>query len=100
MLVLYFVGGGGVGPPAGPRPARRRAQPVRWLAAMLVLTGAAGSAAAWFAASRLPLVVAAEVAGPSAAFGPIVFREALFVGLLLLPMTSALGAAFPLALAV
>jgi spermidine synthase len=99
-MVASFITGLAIGSAAGARLARRSTQPVRWLAAMLVLTGAAGSAAAWFAASRLPLVVAAEVAGPSAAFGPIVFRQALLVGLLLLPMTSALGAAFPLALAV
>jgi len=47
----------------------------------------------------MPLLVAAEVAAPAAAFGPVVATQALGVGLLLLPMTLALGATFPLALA-
>src|SRR5439155_2624628 len=56
-------------------------------------------AAGWFAASRLPVIVASQVADPDAAFGRVVTRQAIAVALLLLPMTCALGAAFPLALA-
>ncbi len=46
----------------------------------------------------MPLIVAGEVAAPDASLGPIVVAQAVRVGLLLLPMTFALGAAFPLAL--
>jgi spermidine synthase len=45
-------------------------------------------------------VVAGEVAAPDAAFAAVVGAQAIRVGLLLLPMAFALGAAFPLALAV
>ena len=98
-MVASFVTGIAIGSAAGSRLVRRSTQPVSWLAAMLLVTAGAGSAAAWFAASRLPLVIASQVADPAAAFGPIVLRQALTVALLLLPMTLALGAAFPLALA-
>src|SRR4029450_8274263 len=51
------------------------------------------------AASRLPLVVAYEVAAATVTFESVVLRQALDVALLMLPMTFALGVAFPLALA-
>src|SRR5439155_21914998 len=96
-MVASFVGGLAIGSAAGARIARRSPEPAAWLAAMLVVTAAAATGAAWFAASRLPLVIAAQVADPAAAFGPIVLQQAFLVVLLLLPMTFALGAAFPLA---
>jgi spermidine synthase len=98
-MVAAFVIGLAIGSAAGARLARRSPQPACWLAAMLVVAAVAAPAAAWFAASRLPLMIASQVADPAAAFGPIVLRQALMVALLLLPMTFALGAAFPLALA-
>jgi spermidine synthase len=69
------------------------------MAAMLLVSAVAASGAAWYAATRMPLLVAAEVADPAAAFGRVVATQAAGVGLLLLPMTLALGATFPLALA-
>ena len=48
----------------------------------------------------MPLIVAAQVADPAAAFTQVVVTQALGTALLLLPMTLALGATFPLALAV
>src|SRR5262249_22960226 len=51
------------------------------------------------AASRLPLVVAADVGAGNATFESVVVRQAFEVALMMLPMTVALGAAFPLALA-
>jgi spermidine synthase len=98
-MVASFVAGLAIGSAAGARIARRSRQPAAWLAAMLGVTGGAATGAAWFAASRLPLVIAAQVADPTAAFGPLVLQQAFLVALLLLPMTFALGAAFPLALA-
>ena len=47
----------------------------------------------------MPLIVAAQVADPAAAFAPVVVTQAFGTALLLLPMTLALGATFPLALA-
>ena len=88
-----------LGSAAGARLVRRSARPQVWLGAMLVVTAVAASAAAWFAASRLPLIVASQVADPDAAFGRVVARQAFGIAILLLPMTCALGAVFPLALA-
>ena len=67
---------------------------------MLVVSALAASGAAWVTATRMPLVVAAQVADPAAAFTQVVITQALGTALLLLPMTLALGATFPLALAV
>ena len=66
---------------------------------MLAVTAVAASASAWFAASRLPLIVASQVADPEASFGRVVTLQAFGIAILLLPMTCALGAVFPLALA-
>jgi spermidine synthase len=98
-MVASFVGGLAIGSAAGARIARRSAHPAVWLAAILVMTAGAATGAAWYAASRLPLIVAAQVADPNAAFGPVILQQAFVVAVLLLPMTFALGAAFPLALA-
>ena len=54
--------------------------------------------AAWFAASRLPLVLAHDV-GAGAGFVSLLARELLYIAVLLLPTSIASGAAFPLALA-
>jgi spermidine synthase len=98
-MAAAFISGLAIGSAIGARIARRVSRPAVWLAAMLVVSSVAASAAAWYAAARLPLRVAAEVADPAAAFGPVVATQAALVGLLLLPMTLALGATFPLALA-
>ena len=66
---------------------------------MLLLCAIAAASSAWFAASRLPLIVAGEVTGPDAIFSRVVVQQAIGVALLLLPMTFALGIIFPLALA-
>jgi spermidine synthase len=99
-MAASFISGLALGSAAGTRLARRSARPGQWLALMLVAGAAAATATAWFAATRMPLVVAEQVADPSANFAAIVWRQALGVAVLLLPMTLALGAAFPLALAV
>src|SRR6185437_10903940 len=81
-MAASFITGLTIGAAAGSRLAR----PGAWLGAMLLLGAIAAAGSAWFAASRLPLVVAGEVAGPDAVFSRIVFRQALGVALLLLPM--------------
>ena len=99
-MAAAFISGLAVGSALGTRLARRVARPAVWLAAMLVASALAASGAAWVTATRMPLVVAAQVADPAAAFTPVVIVQALATALLLLPMTLALGATFPLALAV
>jgi len=99
IVVAAVVVGLAIGSSAGARLARRSSATLSWLATMLTATAVAASAAAWFAASRLPLIVAAQVSDPAAAFAPIVVRQAIGVALLLLPMACALGAVFPLAVA-
>lgn len=94
-----FITGLALGSAAGARLSRRVQRPAYGLAATLALTAIGGSLAASYAALQLPLVVASEVAGASATFASVVLRQALDVALLLLPLTFALGAAFPLALA-
>ena len=97
-MAAAFITGIAIGSAIGARLARRVSYPAIWLAGTLVLVAVAGSFAGWFAASRLPLIVAAEVADPGVAFGPVILRQAFRVALLLFPMTFAFGAAFPLAL--
>ncbi|HEY2907603.1 MAG TPA: tetratricopeptide repeat protein [Vicinamibacterales bacterium] len=99
-MAAAFITGLAIGSAAGTRIASRTKRADQWLAAMLIACAMLAVVAAWFAASRMPLIVAGEVAAPDASLGPIVVAQAFRVGLLLLPMTVALGAAFPLALAV
>src|SRR5262245_40673138 len=95
-----FIAGLAIGPAAGTALARRTARPRTWLAAMLIASALASIVAAWYTATRLPLIVAVQVADPNAVFGRIVTAQAIAVGFLLLPSTFALGATFPLALTV
>jgi Flp pilus assembly protein TadD/predicted membrane-bound spermidine synthase len=98
-MAAAFIGGLALGSAVGAPIARRTARPGVWMAVMLVVSAVAASTSAWYAATRMPLLVAAEVADPEAAFGRVVISQAGSVALLLLPMTLALGATFPLALA-
>ena len=98
-MAAAFISGLAIGSALGTRLARRVERPAVWLAAMLVVSAIAASGAAWIAATRMPLLVAAQVADPAAAFTPVVVAQAFGTALLLLPMTLALGATFPLALA-
>jgi spermidine synthase len=97
-VVAAFIIGIAIGSAAATRLVRGSTRP-QWLGAMLAVTAIAASAAAWFAASRLPFVVASQVSNPDAAFGRVVTLQAFWIAILLLPMTCALGAVFPLALA-
>ena len=99
-MAAAFVGGLAIGSAAGTRLGRRTSRPDRWLATALLTGAIAAPASAWFGAARMPLAVAALVADPNASLGPIVIGQAMRVALVLLPMTFALGATFPLALAV
>ncbi|HXI28585.1 MAG TPA: hypothetical protein VNG89_09185, partial [Vicinamibacterales bacterium] len=99
IVVASFIVGLAIGSTIAARMVPRIVRPAEWLGAMLAFAAVGASAAGWYAASRLPLVVAGQVAAPDADFGSIVTRQAIGTVLLLLPMTVALGAAFPLALA-
>jgi spermidine synthase len=98
-MAASFITGLAVGSTFGTRLARRTRQPALWVAGLLLAGGVAASLAAWYAATRMPLTVASQVADPAADFAGVVWRQALAVGILLLPMTLSLGATFPLALA-
>ena len=98
-MAAAFISGLALGSALGTRLARRTTRPAIWLAMMLVTAAIAASAGAYIAATRMPLVVAAQVADPAVAFVRVVITQALGTAALLLPMTLALGATFPLALA-
>ena len=99
-MASAFIAGLAIGSAMGARVARWTSRPVIWLGALLAAGAVAATIAAWYGATRLPLSVAAQVADPSADLYSVVWHQAIAVGLLLLPMTVALGASFPLALAV
>jgi spermidine synthase len=99
-MAAAFIGGLAIGSAAGSRIARRTRRSLSWLAVLLIAGGIAAVATASYAATRMPLAIAAEVANKSVAFDQVVVWQAFAVGVLLLPMTFALGATFPLALAV
>ena len=99
-MAATFIGGLAIGSAAGTSIGRRSRRPALWLSAMLVIGALTAVPSAWYAASRMPLAIAARVAEPGVAFGRVIAAEALEVGLLLLPTTFALGATFPFALAV
>ena len=99
-MAAAFISGLAIGSAIGSRVARRVERPAIWLSAMLGASAIAASVASWLAATRMPLIVAGQVADPGAAFTQVVVAQALGTALLLLPMTLALGATFPLALAV
>jgi len=99
-MAAAFISGLAIGSAVGTAVARRVHEPAVWLSAMLVTSAIAASGAAWMTATRMPLIVAGQVADPGAAFSQVVVTQAFGTALLLLPMTLALGATFPLALAV
>jgi len=98
-MAAAFIGGLAIGSAAGTRVAHRTQAPGIWLAAMLVVSASTAVPLAWYAASKMPLAIAAQVADQHVDFTSVVVGEAIRVALLLLPMTAALGATFPLALA-
>src|SRR5207244_9066933 len=85
-MAAAFIAGLAIGSAAGARVIRRSAQPAVWLAAMLTISSVAASAAAYVAATRMPLIVAAQVTEPNLGFTSLVLRQAAGTALLLLPM--------------
>ena len=96
-MVTTFIAGIALGALLGGWASKSRATP--WLlAACLLLSGLAAAAAATWAPS-VPLVVADAVAAPDASFATVVRLQSALIAALMLPMTIAFGAAFPLAVA-
>jgi len=98
-MAAAFIAGLALGSSLGARVTRRTARPASWLAATLTLSSIGAAAAAYVAATEVPLIVARQVIEPNLVFTRLVIRQAIGAALLLLPMTLALGAAFPLAIA-
>jgi spermidine synthase len=100
MLVTFIVGIA-IGSTIGASAARRlhTDASLRVSLAVTFLVAAGGAALAVAVAGRGPLLVGRWVARPDASFGWIVAAELGLAAALLLPITLALGAAFPLALA-
>ena len=96
-MVATFIAGIALGSVAGGWAARRRPPPWLLAATLLVAGLAAIGAASW--APQVPLLVADAVAAPDASFAAVVRLQALVIAGLMLPMTVAFGAAFPLAVA-
>lgn len=69
-----------------------------WCGAALV-AAAAAALAAGFVVDRVPLMMAAAVSRPDVTFDAVFLRQVLLVVVLQLPLTIALGAVFPLTLA-
>jgi spermidine synthase len=97
-MAASFIAGIAFGSFIGTRLSRRVSDPTLWLGGMLVVTAVSAPAAAWFAASRVPMFVASHVSA-GAGFESIILREAVAVSLLVLPTSIALGAGFVLAVA-
>jgi spermidine synthase len=97
-MAASFIAGIALGSSLGVRLARRSSRVTFWLGAMLVATAVSTILAASFTASRLPLVIARDVATYSD-FGSLFLRQALAIVALLLPASVSLGATFTLALA-
>jgi len=97
-MAASFIVGIALGSSVGTRLACRRSNPAAWLGGSLILTAVSAPAAAWFATSRLPMLVAARV-NAGAAFESIMLQQGLAVAGVLLPTSVALGASFVLAAA-
>ena len=98
MLVAVIAGmaiGSTIVAALTPRTPSRAAA---WTGAALV-AAAAAALAAGFVVDRVPLMMAAAVSRPDVTFDAVFLRQVLLVVALQMPMTMALGAVFPLTLA-
>ena len=99
LMAASFIVGIALGSKIGVRLARSGAPLVMWLSVLLIAAAAGTLLAGWFTALQLPLIVARYVnAGMS--FGPLLFREAAVVGLVLMAASAAFGAVFTVSLAI
>ena len=98
-MAASFITGIALGSSLGVRFGRRKSGRALWLAGTLVATGATTLLAASFTASRLPLLIARDVAA-STNLETLLMRQTLTIALVLLPASVCFGATFSLALAV
>ncbi|MBI3263864.1 MAG: fused MFS/spermidine synthase [Acidobacteria bacterium] len=97
-MLAAFIAGIAVGSTLGSRIAARARQPIIWLAACLACA-AIGSVAAASVVDDGLIFVGDRIASPDVQFGSVVLLQSTVVAVLLLPLTLALGAAFPFAVA-
>ena len=96
-MLVAFIGGIAIGASLGVRLCVGGSAAAR-LAWCLAVVGI-GTAAALFAVDQLPLLVGRWVASSDGGFVPLIVTEAALAAAMLLPATVALGAVFPLGLA-
>jgi spermidine synthase len=99
IMVASFIVGLAAGSTLGVRLARVGSRRVLWMCVSLIIAAAGTLAAASFSALQLPFIVARYV-NEFSAFGPLLFREGLLLGLVLMAASTAFGATFTLSLAV
>ncbi len=99
VIVAVFIAGLAAGSAIASPLAARSRQPVLGLVLCLLASVALAAAAATGVDWAL-LSMASAVSAPGAGFGSVLTRQALLVGVLIVPMTIAFGAAFPFAVAV
>jgi spermidine synthase len=97
-MLLAFITGLAIGSTAAAAVAARVRRPGAWLGGAL-MTAAILAVAASLTVDRLPLVVAGAIASGGTTFGSVLWLQAGLGIAVQLPMTIALGAAFPFAVA-
>ena len=98
-MLAAFIGGLACGAAVGARLARWSRHRIVCLGMTLILAALGAFGALWLIAP-LSLTMARAVAEPDVLFGSVMGVQVMLAAGLLLPMTIALGAAFPLAVAV
>ena len=98
-MLVAFIGGIAIGSALATWIVKRTRAPGAWLGGAMI-AGAAAALAAGLAVDRLPLIMAPTAARPDVTFASIFTLQLTLVMATLLPMTIALGAVFPFALAV
>ncbi len=98
LMLALFITGLGIGSLGAARVARRLRHPVTALG-LVLLGAAAGTVVMTGLIDRGPLLVAGWVTAPGASFGRVLLGQAGVTAALLVPVSAAFGAAFPLGLA-
>ena len=98
--LAVVIAGVAVGSGAGAWVVSRTRRPAAWLAFALAAAAVTASWTSSIAGTRVPLLVAQQVAATSADFEQLLLQGALLTVGLVMPTAACLGAAFPLALAV
>jgi spermidine synthase len=96
-MLTAFIAGLAIGAAIASRRAAIGTRAAFSIGLLMLVVAATGAGAGWFAGTRLPLLVAEAVADRSAGPSAILAREAIYGVGVLLPLSAALGALFPLA---